>query len=176
MTDDELKALADLLACPFCNGEAFTMAKHWRDGMMCGGEPICRSCGATMPRYWPERSALSPITAWNTRDNLPAIIEQRAEIERLRDILDTERYKVAIGVSEISQAVRGRQWLSEPGRGPYVYDDERYQAEFGAALDEINAALNPLRAIARDWSDCPRDPLRVAANRTAALNPTGQQA
>lgn len=101
MTDDELKALADLLACPFCNGEAFTMAEHWRDGMMCGGAPICRSCGATMPRYWPKRSALSPITAWNTRANLPAIIEQRAEIERLRAVLQHYADTFCEGLGEV---------------------------------------------------------------------------
>jgi hypothetical protein len=92
-------------------------------------------------------------------------------VERLEDLLDTERYKVAIGVQAIARAVQGRQWLSQPGRGSYVYDDERYQQEFGAALDEIMTALKPLQAIAQDWSDCPRDPLRVAANRAAALKP-----
>jgi hypothetical protein len=29
--------------------------------------------------------------------------------------------------------------------------------------------LKPLQALAQDWSDCPRDPLRVAANRDAAI-------
>ena len=93
----------------------------------------------------------------------------KAEVARLRNILDTERYKVAIGVQSVARAVQGRQWLCEPGRGCYTYDDERYQEEFGAALIEIDAALAPLRAIARDWSDCPTDPLDVAANRRAAL-------
>lgn len=92
-----------------------------------------------------------------------------AEIERLRDILDTERYKVAAGLQAIVRAVQGRKWLSEPGRGSYTYDDHRYQQEFGAALDEIDTALAPLRRIAADWSDCPRDELRVAANRARAL-------
>jgi hypothetical protein len=92
--------------------------------------------------------------------------------ERLRDLLDTERYKVAIGVQAIRKALDGRRWLSEAGRGSYTYDDERYQQEFGAAIDEIDAALEPLRQIAGDWSDCPTDPLRVAANRTAALSHT----
>lgn len=97
------------------------------------------------------------------------------ETERLRDLLDTERYKVAIGVQAIARAVQGRQWLSQPGRGSYTYDDERYQQEFGAALDEILEALKPLHAVAQDWSDCPRDPLRVAANRDTALSKVGKQ-
>lgn len=94
----------------------------------------------------------------------------RGEREAFSDKLDTERYKVAFGVQVILRAVQGRQWLSEPGRGSYTYDDERYQAEFGAALKEIEDALQPLRKIARDFSGCPSDPLRVAANRAAALN------
>lgn len=97
-----------------------------------------------------------------------------ATIERIRDVLDTERYKIAIALQGIKRAIDGRRWLSEPGRGSYTYDDERYQTEFGAALDEIATALEPLRKIAGDWSDCPRDPLRVAANRSAALSSTTQ--
>jgi hypothetical protein len=104
------------------------------------------------------------------------IAAHRAEIARLQDTLDTERYKVALGVQAIRKAVEGRQWLSEGGRGSYTYDDERYQQEFGAALDEISAALKPLRSIARDWSDCPTDPLRVAANRKAALKEADNEA
>jgi hypothetical protein len=93
----------------------------------------------------------------------------QAEVARLRNLLDIERYKVAIGIQSVAKVVQGRQWLSEPGRGCYLYDDERYQAEFGGALKEIDEALAPLRAIARDWSDCPKDPLQVAANRRTAL-------
>ena len=96
------------------------------------------------------------------------LIAQAREAEKLRDKLDTERYKVAYGVQAVRKAIEGRQWLSEPGRGSYTYDDERYQQEFGAALDEISTALKPLQMIARDWTDCPTDPLRVTANREAA--------
>jgi septal ring factor EnvC (AmiA/AmiB activator) len=93
----------------------------------------------------------------------------RQQAEAMADKLDTERYKVASALQQIRKAIGGRQWLSEGGRGSYTYDDERYQQEFGAALTEIEAALEPLRAIAADWLGCPTDPLRVAANREAAL-------
>jgi hypothetical protein len=117
--------------------------------------------------------AASPNPSSSERD---ALREALRENERLRDILDTERYKVAIGVQVIRKAVDGRRWLSEAGRGSYAYDDDRYQQEFGEALGEIDAALEPLRTIAGDWTDCPRDPLRVAANRDRALtaSPKGQ--
>jgi len=93
----------------------------------------------------------------------------REDAKKLQDLLDIERYKVAIGVNLILKAVQSRMWLSEPGRGSFVWDDETYQAEFGAAIDEITTALKPLQTIARDWSHCPTDPLRVAANRAAAI-------
>lgn len=125
------------------------------------------------------KKALHDAIMWNVHVALDPAVSADARnlhqdavaglVEALEDKLDTERYKVAIGVQAILRAVQGRKWLSEPGRGSYTYDDERYQAEFGAALDEIETALDPLRKIARDWSDCPRDPLRVAANRAAAL-------
>jgi hypothetical protein len=112
------------------------------------------------------------VTCWHRNPDGPEALARIEALEQhvseLEDLLDTERYKVAIGVQAIARAVQGRQWLSQPGRGSYAYDDERYQQEFGAALDEILAALKPLRAIAQDWSNCPHDPLRVEANRQAA--------
>ena len=88
---------------------------------------------------------------------------------KVSNILDQERYKVAIALQSITKAIGGRRWLAESGRGSYAWDDERYQQEFGEALEEIDAALEPLRKIASDWSDCPTDPLQVASNRNAAL-------
>lgn len=103
MTDDELKALADLLACPWCGGEKSEVVSFARSGrdiiayvVWCttpdshGGR-----CYANGPVAATEAEA---IDAWNAReatckeilqvrDNLPAIIEQRAEIERLREAM-----------------------------------------------------------------------------------------
>lgn len=119
---------------------------------------------------------------------LMALIVERQRTERaeklladIRNKLDTERYKVAYCLQEMRKAIDRRRWLSEPGRGSYTYDDERYQQEFGEALNELNAALDPMRKIASDWSDCPTDPLLIAGNRAAALATlrapsTGEQA
>lgn len=96
------------------------------------------------------------------------IASLEAEVARLEDVIDVDRYKVAIGVENITKAINGRRWLSEGGRGPYAWDDERYQQEFGGALNEIDTALDTLRTVSRDWSDSPRDPLRVAKNRATA--------
>lgn len=102
------------------------------------------------------------------REAAALITAQQAEIERLKDVIDVDRYKVAIGVEAVTKALNCRRWLSEGGRGPYAWDDERYQQEFGGAISEIDAALATLRGVSRDWSDSPLDPLRVAANRKAA--------
>ncbi len=106
------------------------------------------------------------MTGPDMKDVELAALAQR--VEALEDILDTERYKVAICLQGIARAIQGRYWLSQPGRGSYAWDDDRYQQEFGAALAEIETAMKPLYAISQDWSDCPRDPLRVAANRDRA--------
>ena len=57
-----------------------------------------------------------------------------------------------------------REWLSE-SRGPYEYDDARYQKEFGAAVTEIRQALEPMANIAADWTSCPMDTEQVLRAR-----------
>jgi dUTP pyrophosphatase len=86
----------------------------------------------------------------------------RADLERDRSI-------VAVGVERITKAIEGRMWLREAGRGSYAYNDDRYQLEFGGALDEIEVALAPLRKVARDWSNCSTDAAEIKAAREAAL-------
>jgi len=100
----------------------------------------------------------------------PATVE---EIERLRRGNERERTAVADAIGKIRSAIGARAWLRE-SRGSYAWDDARYQAEFGAALDEIDAALDPLRKIAADWSDCPTDPLEIAAIRALSKTDGGQ--
>jgi hypothetical protein len=88
-----------------------------------------------------------------------------AENKRLTFVIERDRSQVASGLHGMSKAIAGRAWLSEPGRGSYEWDDERYQQEFGHALNELAAAMEPLRVLARDWSDCPTDPLDIAEAR-----------
>ena len=75
---------------------------------------------------------------------------------RLRDVIERDRTKTAEVISTAREVVASRAWLAE-GRGSYAFDDETYQSEFGAAVTEMLAALDPLRALAADWSDCPKD-------------------
>lgn len=115
------------------------------------------SHGAASVRHNP--SCVSCARAEHQRD------EARAEVERLRAVIERERSNVADGIAAMMAAIASRAWLGEPGRGSYAWDDERYQREFGAALEEIEAALEPLRRIATDWGDCPTKPEEIAAAR-----------
>jgi hypothetical protein len=79
-----------------------------------------------------------------------------ADNSRLRGVIERDRTKTAEVISTARGVVASRAWLAE-GRGSYAFDDEMYQSEFGAAVTEMLAALDPLRALAADWSDCPKD-------------------
>ena len=90
-------------------------------------------------------------------ESLPGKIEElERERGRLRDVIERDRTKTAEVISSARGVLASRAWLAE-GRGSYEFDDEKYQEEFGAAITEILVALDPLRALAADWSDCPKD-------------------
>lgn len=157
--------------------EAASQSREWVEAMRQAMlyDPFCddeRLVGTSQQEARCHHYAAAAARALH--DTAPTDQAQGGEVERLQDLLDIERYRVAIALQDIKRAIGGRCWLAEGGRGSYTYDDERYQQEFGHALDEIDAAMKPLQAIARDWSDCPRDPLRVAANRSAALAQSGE--
>lgn len=88
------------------------------------------------------------------------------ELKRLQATIERERSQVAESLEILDKAISRREWLREPYRGSFPWDDEGYQAEFGAALDELKQALTPLRKIASDWSDCPTDPDEIKEART----------
>ena len=91
----------------------------------------------------------------------------RSEVERLQDTLERERSQVATGIGAVKEAIRKREWL-RLGRGSFEWDDERWKDEFGHAIDEILQAMEPLRSIACDWSDCPTDRERIKRARETA--------
>jgi len=96
------------------------------------------------------------------------------EVARLTHFIDRDRYAAAIVLNNIKKVLAGYSWLSEAGRGPYAYDDERYQREFGDALEAIEAALTPLGNLAFDKTDCTTDPALVRAAREAGVDRTAQ--
>ena len=78
------------------------------------------------------------------------------EIERLSGVIERDRTKTAESIARLRTIVAGRSWLGE-GRGNLAWDDDQYQEEFRGMIEEFMAALDPLKALAADWSDCPKD-------------------
>ena len=97
----------------------------------------------------------------------------RSEVERLQDTLERERSQVATGIGAVKEAIRKREWL-RLGRGSFEWDDERWKDEFGHAIDEILQAMEPLRSIACDWSDCPTDRERIKRARDGTPAPMSE--
>lgn len=76
------------------------------------------------------------------------------EINRLKAVIERDRWAVATIWFGIKKAIAAREWL-RLGRDSYCYDDDRWKDEFGAAISEIETACEPLRRIAGDLSDSP---------------------
>ena len=130
---------------------------------------------------YPLTPSLGPITRMQREmlheaaDMLAALqpasgMEDRiAELERERDeamaALERDRTTVAGHVAAIKRCMAGYSWLREAGRGPYAYNDDRYQEEFGNALDTMEAGLRTLSKIAADWTNCPKGADAIAAAR-----------
>lgn len=99
-----------------------------------------------------------------TDQELGEIERLKEEVERLHAVNEADRSEVAAGIGDVMTAIRGREWL-RLGRGSYEWDDDRWKDEFGAALDEIVEALDRLKKIATDKTDCPTTSLGVAQAR-----------
>lgn len=96
------------------------------------------------------------------------------EMELMR-VIEGDRSEVALALSNIRKAIASRYWLIE-GRGSYTYEDDiQYRREFAEALAEIEAQLNTLGKVARDWSNCPTDQAQIGrARRDRGLLETNQ--
>ena len=112
---------------------------------------------------WLDENTLGMLAYSTANDAIPLAESLAGKIEalerergRLRDVIERDRTKTAEVISTARGVLASRAWLAE-GRGSYEFDDEKYQEEFGAAITEILVALDPLRALAADWSDCPKD-------------------
>ena len=107
------------------------------------------------------------LLALKDRETLIAAL--KAETKRADEAeaaLERDRSIVAAHTTALFKAIEGRQGLLE-GRGSYEWDDDRYRKEFGEALKEIEAPIERLRAIARDWTNCPTDPEKIKDARSS---------
>lgn len=118
----------------------------------------CLGCGTLAPHPCISR----PCANAQERDAL-------IEIARLRRVIERDRAAVCISFNDLRRRMASYWHLREFGRGPYAWDDDRYQLEFGQALDHFVAGLEALRSIARDWSDCPTDPEEIRAARAGII-------
>lgn len=100
----------------------------------------------------------------DTNDFPPAA---RQYVDRLQAIIERDRTQVARAIVVVRNAIRAHEWL-KLGRGSYEYNDDRWRDEFGAALDEIEAAMAPLRAVAANLNDSPTSAEAIAAARALA--------
>ena len=97
------------------------------------------------------RAAPAAFTA--AAPHIPRLLEI---IERLSGVIERDRTKTAESIARLRAIVAGRSWLGE-GRGNLAWDDDQYQEEFRGMIEEFMAALDPLKVLAADWSDCPKD-------------------
>tara|TARA_R110002096_G_scaffold172484_10_gene346218 strand:+ start:1074 stop:1487 length:414 start_codon:yes stop_codon:yes gene_type:complete len=67
---------------------------------------------------------------------------------------EVDRTKITDVFNNTKQAMKSYEWL-RLGRGSYEYDDDRWKDEFGRAFDDIMEAIEPLRLIAGDLTNCP---------------------
>lgn len=87
-----------------------------------------------------------------------------AAITNLIEEIEADRSEIAEALGAIRKSMASRYWLVE-SRGSYAYNDDQYQREFGQALLEIEAAVDKLRPLAADWSNCPKNRIRIEAAR-----------
>jgi len=65
------------------------------------------------------------------------IRDLKAEIKRLKGLIEFDRTGLAQALAKIRHEADGRSWIGEH-RGPWRYDqDEEYRAEFAALTDYI---------------------------------------
>ena len=78
----------------------------------------------------------------------------------LQEALESDRINVIEGVNRLTKEIESRAWLATGSRGSYEWDDARYQQEFRDAAEAILKALEPLKKIGADLSNCPADAKR----------------
>jgi uncharacterized coiled-coil DUF342 family protein len=100
---------------------------------------------------WESRFTKAEADLARVRGELAAECDARDKAEAANE---SDRTTIAGALGNARRVIASYAWASE-GRGPYYYDDDEYQREFGRCLDEINNAIAPLVAVAKDFSDCP---------------------
>jgi len=99
------------------------------------------------------------------------------EVKRLRAVIERDRCTFADCVTKMKKALQACWWIVD-SRGPYEWDDKRYQDEFGEALRGIDAELEKIANRARDMTDSPSTEAELREARSphpAQPQPSAQQ-
>lgn len=88
------------------------------------------------------------------RDILSKAYCRSRHLENALAANERDKSLVYIAITALDKELAGRDWLRE-SRGSYEWDDDRWHAEFGDAVDAIVAATQPLRKIKGNLTNCP---------------------
>lgn len=106
-------------------------------------------------------SILTRLSGWLEKANKADLDTLRAEaVAELQQALESDRINVIEGVNCLTKEIESRAWLATGARSSYEWDDSRYQQEFRDAAGAILEALEPLKKIGADLSNCPADAKR----------------
>lgn len=179
-------AMIDCMKCPKC-GQSVTNdtpnahpydRRGNTDGAAEQDTPTARTSGPTLPdvesphiptqlrALASDPQAATCAYASDLRRAADALDAAQARIAELEVALERDRSRVADIYRRAKAAICGHIWMME-GRGPYEWDDDDFRREFGAALKGFEVAIDPLREIAKDWSNCPTKPRDIAIARAA---------
>jgi hypothetical protein len=77
---------------------------------------------------------------------------QADEILRLKGLIDRDKTGLAFALNKIQRIAKGFDWICE-GRGPYVYDDDRYRMEVGSLIVQVLAVAQEHLAASGSLAD-----------------------
>ena len=82
-----------------------------------------------------------------------ALAAREVEIAEAKNANERDRSEVYFAIKTLDKELYGRSWMRE-SRGSYEWNDDRFHNEFGEALDSFDKALEPLRNIKQDLTNC----------------------
>jgi len=105
-----------------------------------------------------EEANAAYIAAANPQAILSLLAEHRQLMERV-EVLErqneVDRQVISIVAADLLRTISSREWMSE-GRGPYEWDDDDYQREFGEACSELRRSIKLTKHIANNWDNTPK--------------------
>lgn len=97
-------------------------------------------------------------------DNEDQVKSLTSKLSEAQAANERDRSRIAQIVTRLGGILRGYSWIAE-GRGPYDFDDDQYQAEFGRALNELEKEYGNLSEISHDLTNCPETQAEVEKAR-----------